>query len=234
VITQNYREFYEDPDVWNHFDRWHRVTRQRIGKALHRLLGSATETLRMVNVGSGGESYALSADHQFHVDLVIERLPQRRSMMADIRSLPIVTATADVVVCVGSVINHVDVTLAIAELIRIMRPGGRIILEFDSTDGLNHSFSAAAANDSATLKTFYNRRTVTITEYSRRYVEQLLEAGGVSVDHVVSFHILSAAALAFKVPPSVASFLAHVDWIAVRFPRIQLRGSNLLVSGVRR
>jgi SAM-dependent methyltransferase len=234
VITQNYREFYEDPDVWNHFDRWHSVTRQRIGKALHRLLGTGTHLLRMANVGSGGESYGLQAENQFHVDLVIERLRARRSMLADIRSLPIVTGTIDVVVCVGSVINHVDVAVAITELIRIMRPGARIVLEFDSTDWLNHAFSATAANESATISTFYNRRTVTITEYSLRFIERLLEAGGVRVDHVLSFHILSAAALAFKIPPDAASVLAHVDWIAGCFSAIQLRGSNLVISGVRR
>jgi SAM-dependent methyltransferase len=233
VITQNYREFYEDPVVWNRFDRWHRVTRHRIGEAIHRLFPSGTERFRIANVGSGGESYQLQGDRQFHVDLVIERLPKQRSLIADIRLLPIVTATVDVVLCVGSVINHVDVALAINELTRIVRPGGRIVLEFDSTDGLNNAFSSAAGNDSAVLKTFYNRRTIVITEYSRRHVEQLLKAAGVSVDMVFSFHILSAAALAFKVPPAVASLLAHVDWVVERFSPIRLRGSNLLISGVR-
>jgi SAM-dependent methyltransferase len=233
VITQNYREFYEDPDVWNRFDRWHRVTRQRIGKAIHRLFPSGTDRLRIANIGSGGESYKLQGDRQFHVDLVIERLPKQRSLIADIRLLPIVTATVDVVLCVGSVINHVDVAVAINELTRIVRPGGRIVLEFDSTDGLNHTFSSTAGADSAILKTFYNRRTVVITEYSRRHVQRLLEATGVSVDVMLSFHILSAAALAFKIPPAVASALAHVDWIVDRFPPTRLRGSNLLISGVR-
>ena len=187
MITQNYREFYEDPDVWNRFDRWHGVTRRRIGKAIHRLFPSGTEKLRIANVGSGGESYELQEDRQFHVDLVIERLPKQRSLIADIRLLPIATATVDIVLCVGSVINHVDVSLAVNELTRIVRPGGRVVLEFDSTDGLNHTFSSIAGNESAILETFYNRRTVVITEYSRRHVERLLKAAGVSVDMVLSF-----------------------------------------------
>jgi len=233
VITQNYQEFYEDPHVWNHFDRWHRVTRHRIGKAIHGLFRSGTERLRIANIGSGGESYELQSDHQFHVDLVIGRLPRQRSLIADIRSLPIATAAVDVALCVGSVINHVDAGLAVNELTRIVRPGGRIVLEFDSTDGLNHVFSPAAGKESAVLRTFYNGRTVVITEYSRCHVERLLETAGVSVDVLFSFHILSAAALAFKVPPVVASLFAHVDPIAARFSPFRLRGSNLVVSGVR-
>lgn len=210
------------------------MTRRKIGEALHRLLDSDAGAHTIANIGSGGESYGLYGDRQFHVDLLIGRLPKRRSIAADIRLLPIVTATVDVVLCVGSVINHVDAAHAIAEIARIMRPGGRLVLEFDSTDGLNHTFSQAAASDSASVKTFYNQRTLTITEYSRRHIEQLMRAGGIEVDHLSSFHILSAAALACGVPPDVAAFLAYVDRFAGLFSAIRLRGSNLVVSGLRR
>jgi SAM-dependent methyltransferase len=232
VITQNYREFYEDPSVWDHFDRWHRLTRRRIRNVIHRLVEGLISP-RVANVGSGGESYGLRADGHIHVDVIIGLLPHHNSVAADILLLPIASSSIDIAVCVGSVINHVDAAVAIAELIRIVRPGGRLILEFDSTDGLNYLFSRESGRAAAVANTFYNGRSIAITEYSRRYIEALLNAGGVQVDGVFSFHIISAAALALNIPPVLASFFAHFDWLADHFSPLRLRGSNVVVSGTR-
>ncbi len=189
--------------------------------------------LRLINVGSGGETYGLGPIGHLHLDLLFDRLPPRTSIVGDAEKMPVASNSVDTIICVGSVINHVVPERLLKELARILRPSGRLFIEFDSTDGLHHAFSSTSHSDEAAVLTFYNSRTLVISEYSYRYVERILICEGFRIEMVESFHILSSLALALRVPPSVAALLAQLDRAASSIRYLRYRGSNLVIVAQR-
>jgi SAM-dependent methyltransferase len=185
------------------------------------------------NIGSGGETYDLLPEKQIHVDLVVSRLIAQRGIVSDAMQLPLKSECVGAAICVGSVVNHCDAERVISELARVVRSGGTIALEFDSSDGLHHLRTGLRGTDAAVVQTFYNGTTVGLTEYSVQHIINIAQRVGIHVYARDSFHILSAAGLALGLPPPLAALMAALDPVAQRFPKLQLAGSNVMLFGSR-
>jgi len=226
------RQFYEDPAVWSRSDGWHAVVAANTKRAVAGLTSSAM-LQDVVNLGSGGKTFELRGRFHVHVDIVHARLLHVLGVIASAEQLPLADATFDLALCVGGVINHSDAPLVISEAARVLRPGGRLVLEFDSLDGLQHFAEDPQAN-AAVVDTFFNGRQVRITEYTRSHITELLRRSGFQMDGCHSFHILSALLLRFGCPPAVAARFAILDPVARWIRPIRFRGTNVVLTALRR
>ncbi len=225
------RQFYEDPTVWSRSDNWHAVVAESTRQFVARLTSSAV-LLDVVNLGSGGKTFGLGGRLHVHVDIVHARLQQVLGVIASAEQLPLADGTFDLALCVGGVINHSDASRVISEAARVLRPGGRLLLEFDSLDGLQH-FGEEPQTATAVVDTFFNRKRVRITEYTRSHVTELLRRSGFQIDECLSFHILSALLLRLGCPPSVAAWFSVLDPVARWIGPIRFRGTNVILTALR-
>lgn len=237
MITKNYqkiREFYADDRVWNEVDLWHRLVGRRINTLIRILIREfRLAPIRVVNLGSGGKTFNIPADVHIHIDLVHKRLLNKVGIVANVEHLPLKNSSADLVVCLGSVINHGNGKAMLSEIGRILRPNSLLVLEFDCADGLHHGWYSQQ-EDPVLINTFFNGQMLTLLEYSRNYVERELEVNGLIIEYRHSFHILSSLLLSFRVPPSVAAVFIYFDRVARLFPRLRYRGSNMFLIARRK
>jgi len=148
--------------------------------------------------------------------------------------LPLKSESVGAAICVGSVVNHCEPARVIGELVRVVTRGGPIALEFDSSDGLHHLRTGLRGTPVAIVQTFYNGSAINLSEYSVEHVVGIAERAGVRMYARESFHILSAAALAFGLAPPLAALMATLDPIARLCPKLRLAGSNVMLFGYRR
>jgi SAM-dependent methyltransferase len=196
------------------------------------IAGFSSVPARVANLGSGGKTFDIPAGVHIHIDLVHGRLLNKVGVIANVEHLPLKDSSADLVVCLGSVINHGNGKAMISEIGRILRPGALLALEFDCSDGLHHT-QYPHQQDPVLINTFFNGQMLTLLEYSRTYVEQELALNGLTIEHRHSFHILSSLLLRFRIPPSIAAAFIYFDRIARLSPRLRYRGSNMFLTARR-
>lgn len=182
----------------------------------------------MANLGSGGIDFGIAADFHIHVDLVLNRVRNKLGVVANAEEVPLKNGSVDLVLCVGSVLNHGDARKMIFGISRILRPSGLAIIEFDSADSLQHGLACQQC-DSAIVNTFFNGKRLSLVEYSRSYIENELRSNGLKIESRYSFHIFSAFLLGFRVPYAIAAGLIYFDPLARFFRALRYRGSNLLI-----
>jgi ubiquinone/menaquinone biosynthesis C-methylase UbiE len=74
------------------------------------------------------------------------RLPQARFVRGRLEALPYADAAFDTIACCGSTLSFVaDPTAALRELARVMRPGGRLLLEVEHKWSADLAWMAASA-----------------------------------------------------------------------------------------
>jgi SAM-dependent methyltransferase len=80
------------------------------------------------------------------LDLARARVPRAALACADVMALPYADGTFDVVSCCGSTLSFVaDPDGALAELARVLRPGGRLLLECEHKWSLDLAWTAVSA-----------------------------------------------------------------------------------------
>ena len=62
------------------------------------------------------------------LDLARAKLPDARFLDGDLTRLPLADASVDAVVCALALVHVADLTTAIGELARVVRPGGRVVI----------------------------------------------------------------------------------------------------------
>ena len=102
-------------------------------------------------------------------------------------------ASVDMIICVGSVLNYCSsATTAIREFSRVLKPGGPIILEYETTDsyeykGTSNYHKSVAYN----VETFYGGEPESLTMYSQKYINLILKNYGFKKRKRKRFHIFS-------------------------------------------
>lgn len=109
------------PDYW-----WHRARTGLLEAALGEFLGRPVDVL---DVGSAdGPSVGwMRGEHQFSVDLDPRGLAPGRGVLASLEALPFADECFDVVGAFDVVEHCPDEARALAEIVRVLRPGGRLL-----------------------------------------------------------------------------------------------------------
>ena len=120
--------------MWN-VDPWHQHTRRRLSEILTDVVASVAGRKRLLHLGSAGADYGINGLLTVHID-VAENLLRNVAcaVVADAESLPLASHSFDCCVCVGSVLNHCDAATVIGEISRTLTIGGRLVLEFETSD----------------------------------------------------------------------------------------------------
>jgi SAM-dependent methyltransferase len=143
---------YDDLEPWYEhlYDLLHRILRETIGRA-------PSPDARALDAGCGtGFQSALLAElgwqtHGVDVSAGLlavarRRQPEAALALGTVEALPYPRASFDAVVCCGSTLSFVDDPIrALAELGRVLRPGGRLLLDCEHRPSLDIAWMLASA-----------------------------------------------------------------------------------------
>lgn len=178
--------------IWDPDDRWHYYTHGKIKKFLSGFLKDADKQCKILNAGSGGYFYGFEDRYVTHIDIAEERIKHLpNSIVGDIQNIPANANEFDIVICVGSVLNYCDPFKAIPELSRVLKPKGKLILEFENSNSLEFIGKRAFNKRVAFERTFYKNKAEDIWFYSDRLVQDLLKQNSLRLIKSDKWHILS-------------------------------------------
>jgi SAM-dependent methyltransferase len=192
--TNAVRAKYERrPEIWPSTDIWHHYTSIRLQREIQEVTRHLDlRDKHVLNLGSGGNSYQLNAKTIVDVDIVdtkIARCPM--PIVADAQELPFRDGSFDFVLCVGSVLNYCDAIAACREIVRVLTPGGRLILEFESSASAEYIGLSQYRQNSVSVEASYQGQMETIWLYSPKYVRSILGALRAFVVADRGFHTLT-------------------------------------------
>lgn len=212
-------------------DPWHEYTAREIDRLLQHEFAVRPPNLHdvLVLVGSGGRTHDIVHKRTMHVD-VADRLlvGLDRGVVGDAQSLPLAAASTRAVVCVGSVINYCDAAAVISEAARILKPGGRYILDVESSDSFEFLHTRTFRKDIDLIRTFFNGDREHVWVYSRSYIHRLLRSAGFRVECIVPIHIASSLRLRFSSDPVRASRWSVWDKPLRFLPFVRALACNLV------
>jgi hypothetical protein len=227
------RRRYEDPHLWCSYDRWHSLTFLRIKSFLDTVLrndkiGHQAVT---VNLGSGGIDYSVFTRKHIHIDVALTQLRRvRGATAATVDRLPLRDEVADLVICVGEVLNYVCPLATIDEIARIMKPGATLVLEFESSRSLEFIFTKGFGEERLAIDTFFNGGIEAITIYSPDLISDRIAKNLLVTTKCSSFHIMSALALRITKTERFSQLAGYLDPLAQKIPGIRWLGANYILS----
>ncbi len=188
-------DFYNNVDeVWPSDDKWHMYTHNTISKYVYKKIKSynLNENQLILNAGSGGMTYNIK-HNMYHLDIAETKINKFSDWFTgSVEKLPFEDNFFDVCICVGTVVNYCDVRLAIKELSRVLKPNGKLILEFENSRSIEFLFSKSFSKPKGTIKSKYFNEEHIYWVYSQEYIYHLLSKSGLKVLNSESIHILSS------------------------------------------
>ena len=166
------RARYNDPTNYTREDGWHRLTGIEIQRQMTYFWQSKGKADWLVlNAGAGDFKLALQTDKVINLDISETRVSvQRNPVVASVEAIPLPDNRVDVLVCVGSVINYCDAANAISEFARVLRPGGYLLIEFESSRSAELILQDAFGRAAAVADTFYGNDPEVIWVYSPEFI----------------------------------------------------------------
>jgi SAM-dependent methyltransferase len=183
--------------IWDLKDRWNVYKRSVISDFSERHarpLIAQSETI--LDAGCGSEFYSWLPDRAISLDRFLMQLQDRsRAVVGDLELLPFERESIDFVVCVASVLNYVSAVEAISEMSRVLRPGGRLLLHYETSTSFEQIFHPLWGNSVVRINTINNARDDTLWVYRPSYIATILANTKLEVKRVQAFHIASALGL---------------------------------------
>ena len=231
------RSRYNNPTTYAAADEWHRFTATRIRQEIARSWPHLpTQKGHVIlNAGAGDNDLGLCPSWTINLDISEARIAHlSRPIAASIEALPFPDGIVDTIICVGSVINYCNAAAAISEFGRVLRPGGCLILEFESSRSAELLFQDAFGRSAAISETFYNGQKEAIWVYAREYIARLLAAATISLVRCVPIQIVSPWILLLTRSIPVAALGARLDPLAKELFPLSRWASNYVLFCERR
>lgn len=224
------REYNNDNEIWSKKDKWHYYTHKRINKFIAENEQTVISSKLIVNAGSAGENYGIEDSKTIHVDLIGSRINHKpKSLVASVENIPIENEIADLVICVGEVINYADLFRTIKEFERITKKSGRLILEFESSNTLELIFSKHFNSNAVIRKTYYRGNETRIWYYSKSWVEKTLKEFGYNIIRTEEWHYLSPLILRITNNMNLSAAFSKLDFIVKHIPFLNRVYSNSII-----
>jgi len=222
------RARYNDPATSE--DSWHRFTGGETHRQIVRFWQSHSGPDQvLLNAGAGNVELGLHAATTINLDISETRVSKLKTrVVGSVEAIPLSDNAVDVIVCVGSVINYCDAAETISEFARVLRPGGHLLLEFESSRSAELCTQQAFGRSVALAETFYGDDPEILWVYAPDFIVQLLRAAHFSVVQQVAIHILSPWVLLLLRNISAAAATARLDRWASHFPLLSRWASNHL------
>ena len=221
-------ELMEHP--WPPGDHWSAHTKRSIAQFVREVVGPVDGLI--LNAGSGGNDYGLS-DRATCVNLDIS-LRQCRTMalpvLGDVEHIPFPDNMFDATVCVGAVINYVQPEKAIPELARVTKPGGLILVDFESSYSAEIMFSQHWRKPLTVIERRYVDHMDKTYLFSPDHVRAILEQSRSTVVSARSYHIATAMWERIFANALIPRAAYSIDRLASRVPGVRALGSSVLFA----
>lgn len=222
------REFYESVnDVWPANNMWHKINQKEINCFVKKI--DLKNDFIILNAGSGGNEYGLK---QKIINIDISKRHNKHLkhfVQGNIESIPFETNFFDAAICVGSVINYCDAICAINELSRVIKPGGKLILEFESSYSYEYINTAAYMQSAALITTSYFNKPHRMWVYSPKYIFGLLKCANLYIRKCRPYHIISGMVIHTAKDENKAAKYACLDGLFRHIPAIRWHSGNIIV-----
>lgn len=163
----------------------------------------------------------------FNLDISEGRIrPLEHQGVATVEALPLADSSVDMIICVGGVINYCDAARVITEFGRVIRQGGYLLLEFESSRSAELMSRKAFGKSAAVAEPYYAHQSETMWVYSPTYIKNLLRACDFGVVRRAPIHVLSPWAILLTRSVRLAGMLARLDPIAKTVPVLTRWASN--------
>jgi SAM-dependent methyltransferase len=215
---QSVRQKYNSRrEIWPAEDTWHRHTYTCILNAVQRLARRFDLSHRkMLNLGSGGNTYGIKADLQIELDIADRHLRRLGfSVVGSAEMLPFRAHSFDFVLCVGSVLNYCDAAAAIVEIARVLAPGCILLLEFESSCSAEYLVRSEFGKAGVLVTTTFQGEPELLWLYNPAYVIALLQACGMELILDEGFHAITTLAHRFFRNEQFAMWFAPFDRLAL-------------------
>lgn len=234
-VKRHAKQLFEQiSDPWPEGDLWSSHTKRTIADFVYEFMSCNTSITRgahILNVGSHGNMYGISNENHFHVDIAEKALESSAlACVGDAEQLPFADGIFDLVLCVGSVVNYCVAARAIGELGRVLKPGGWLLLEFETSESLEFIATSDYGMDVTLVRTFYNGSLEHIYVYSRKYIEGALAARGLRITSLRRFHVFSPLLYRLTKRERLASIFSTFDRFLHKIPFFQRHSANFLMA----
>lgn len=231
VDFNNVRRRYNSiSSIWPISDAWHYETRKGLGKALQRFNEKwlLPRKGKMLDAGSGGENYFPNWECRYQIDIAENLLKGNDgAVCASVTNIPFKDSEFDFVLCIGSVLNYTNLLDSILEMSRVVKSGGVIVFDIETTNSAEYFFTKIYKKDIAFVISEYQGDGEGIWVYSLDNVFATLNASGLKTLDSVGVHILSV--LTYRFLGDASSKLRCFDGIMNSIPVIRNFGTNFVI-----
>lgn len=222
------RMFYNSvKNVWGENDPWHNYSKKIISSFIRKQ--NFFENSFVLNAGSAGNSYNINCRLMYHVDIAETKIKNiENSFVASVEALPFDKNTFDNVICVGSVLNYCDVFNAISELSRVLKPGGHLIIEFESSWGYEYLGKFDYKKNACIITTQYIEDQHMQWLYAPNYVKKILMSYDFQVINGYSFHIADGILSKFLDDKTAVGITQTIDKYLIHVNPFKKHGNNVI------
>lgn len=193
-VENTAKENYKESEPWPDDDIWHSYTYKILQEHIQNYLDELQlkNTQVVLNAGCGKTTYKTCATI-IHMDIIEEYINLFKNyLVSSVEKIPLQDCSVDCVICVGSVINYVDIQKAMSEFSRILKPNGILILEYERSNSAEFLFTKNYAK-TVFIQTYqYNNQTHYLWMYDEKFVLQLAEFYKFSCKKKYRFHSISS------------------------------------------
>jgi|SRR5579862_1376607 len=213
-------------DIWPEDDKWSSHTKEILDGVVGQLIPDGDSAI--LNAGCGGNDYGLGHKASICINLDIS-LRQCRDMrlpvIADIEAIPFSDNMFDAVLCVGAVINYCEPFTAIPELFRVTKPGGCVVLDFETTQSAELLLTGDWGKRVSVIERKYAERDDKTLLFSVDHIKRIVEQNGV-VTEIKRYHTATAAWLRVARRSEIPAIVLSLDRFVSRIPILNALASN--------
>lgn len=211
-ISRKAAENYSSAPPWPDNDVWHKYTFVLEKSAVESWLSKTTkDNMVILNAGSGGTNYKIKGTI-VHLDIIEAYIKTyQHYIVGSVEHINLPSQSIDGVICVGSVLNYVDVQRAISEISRILKPNGFFIIEFERSNSAEFLFSKNHGKMIFSKEYSYNNQSHLLWLYSEKHIKNILQTYHLSVLKNRHIHTLSSLANRLGMSESKAASLSRFD-----------------------
>lgn len=207
------RLYGDGQPIWDPKDRWNNYKRASISAFCSRHashLLSKAETI--LDAGCGSETYPWMPERSICLDRhFLQARARSNGVVGDLSSLPFESGAFDFIVCVASVLNYVSAIEAISEVSRVLRPGGHLVLHYETSTSFEHILKSTWGMPVARTETINAGRPDTLWVYRPSYIASILRGARFQDQKVQRFHIASALGLRIGLSQQVSARFSVLD-----------------------